>query len=118
ANDVNLASVRARLRITAKVVWTSTHIVKTGELARIHLVDEHAPEPLAEMKKTFQDDYEHDYLTVDQLLITATIFGCTADSPGIPPDGAIVTITNPSKIGLFMDKACQLTTRLANFHFS
>ncbi|ETI47338.1 hypothetical protein F443_08435 [Phytophthora nicotianae P1569] len=84
ANDVNLASVRARLRITAKVVWTSTHIVKT----------------------------------VDQLLITATIFGCTADSPGIPPDGAIVTITNPSKIGLFMDKACQLTTRLANFHFS
>ncbi|KUF92589.1 hypothetical protein AM587_10000717 [Phytophthora nicotianae] len=51
ANDVNLASVRARLRITAKVVWTSTHIVKTGELARIHLVDEHAPEPLAEMKK-------------------------------------------------------------------
>eukprot|EP00644_Phytophthora_capsici_P001252 jgi/Phyca11/105322/e_gw1.10.739.1 len=114
ANDVNQPAVRVRLQFRGRVVWTSTHIVKTGELARIHIVDLHAPESLQKLQQAFRDNYDRDYSEVDQLLVTATIFGCTAKSPGIPPDGAIVTITNPSKVNLFMGKACQLNTRLAN----
>lgn len=67
--------------------------------------------------KTFRDEYDQDYMAFDEMLMTATIFGCKADSPGMPPDGAIVTITNSSKLQLFMDKACQLTTKLANLSF-
>ncbi|KAG1709510.1 hypothetical protein DVH05_013629 [Phytophthora capsici] len=117
SNNVNEPAVRARLQIKGKVVWTSFHIVKTGELARIHIVDLEAMEPLSAMQKAFRDDYGRDYLSVDQLLITVTVFGASATSPGLPPDGAIVTITNPSKLQLFMDKACQLTTKLANMTF-
>ncbi|ETI55750.1 hypothetical protein F441_20396 [Phytophthora nicotianae CJ01A1] len=117
ANDVIHSAVRARLRVIAKVVWASTHVVKTGEIARIHIVDEKAPETFDVMQRAFRDDYSRDYLAVDQLLITATVFGCTGDSPGIPPDGAIVTINNPSKVNLLMDKSCQLTIRLANLTF-
>ncbi|KAL3658494.1 hypothetical protein V7S43_016626 [Phytophthora oleae] len=103
ANDVSLPSVRARLEVKGKVEWTSSHNVKTGELARIHFVDLEAPESLEEMQKCFQDVYDSDYLAIDQLLITAAIFGCTAATPGIPPGGVIVTITNPTKVKLFMD---------------
>ncbi|KAE8999348.1 hypothetical protein PR003_g19394 [Phytophthora rubi] len=66
------------------------------------------------MHAAFRDSYDRDYLEVDQLLIAATIFGSTAESAGIPPDGAVVTINNPTKLRLFMDKACQLTTKLTD----
>jgi hypothetical protein len=105
---------RAQIQIKGKLIWASTHIVKTGELVRLHLVDLQAPESLADMHKAFRDGYDRDFLEVDQLLITATIFGSTADSAGIPPDGAIVTIRNPTRLALFMDKACQLRTKLTD----
>ncbi|KAE9209549.1 hypothetical protein PF002_g19075 [Phytophthora fragariae] len=69
------------------------------------------------MQTAFRTDYDQDYLAVDQLLITATIFGVTAETPGIPPEGALVTIRKPSKLRLFMDKACQLTTKLNQLSF-
>ncbi|OWZ03025.1 hypothetical protein PHMEG_00025315 [Phytophthora megakarya] len=117
ANDISQPSVRAQLEAKGNVVWTSSHIVKTGELARIHIADLDAPEPLEEMRKCFRDAYQNDGFTIDQLLITVAVFGCTAATPGIPPDGAIVNITNPSKVNLFMGQACQLNVRLANLSF-
>ncbi|KAL3657253.1 hypothetical protein V7S43_017913 [Phytophthora oleae] len=105
---------RAIVKIKGRIVWASTHTVKTGELVRLHSVDLQALEPLGDMQAAFRDEYERDYLEVNQLLITATIFGCTAESAGIPPEGAIVTIKNPTKLFLFMGKACQFTTRLTD----
>ncbi|KAG7394259.1 hypothetical protein PHYBOEH_005433 [Phytophthora boehmeriae] len=42
-NDVDQPSVRARLQVKGRVIWTSDHIVTTGELAKIHIVDLQAP---------------------------------------------------------------------------
>ncbi|EGZ28674.1 hypothetical protein PHYSODRAFT_294161 [Phytophthora sojae] len=50
-NDVNQPSVRARLKVEGKVVWTSTHTVKTGDVARIHIVDKEARNPWMSRKK-------------------------------------------------------------------
>ncbi|OWZ16348.1 hypothetical protein PHMEG_0009867, partial [Phytophthora megakarya] len=50
-------------------------------------------------------------------LMTATLFGVSVTTPGMPPDGAIVEITNPSKLRFFLGKACQLTTKMSNLDF-
>lgn len=55
-----------------------------------------------------------DYLAVEQLLITAVIFTWTAELPGVPGDGAIVMINNPSKPQLSINKACQPIAKLAD----
>ncbi|ETK78377.1 hypothetical protein L915_15575 [Phytophthora nicotianae] len=81
-NDVNQPTVRARLQ---------------------------GRESLQKLQQAFRDNYDRDYSEVEQLLVTATIFGCTVKSPGIPPDEAIVTITNPIKAGLLWAKRASST---------
>ncbi|KUF82858.1 hypothetical protein AM587_10001438 [Phytophthora nicotianae] len=53
-NDVNQPTVRARLQGRGRVVWTSTHIVKTGELSCIHIVDLHAQNRCKSCSKHFE----------------------------------------------------------------
>jgi hypothetical protein len=45
-NDTKVPSVRGRVVIVARVVWTSFETCSTGSVIRLHLIDKQAPETL------------------------------------------------------------------------
>jgi hypothetical protein len=128
--------VTEKVTLEILLLWASDHTYKNWSLVRLHCIDATSPEPLEtlqavrqalmsfcitttlgidlfrEVLQAFRDKYEDNRDTVDDVLLTVTMWDMVSDSNDLPPPGTVVKISNYSSIKLFRGEQCQLTANL------
>ncbi|GLE07006.1 hypothetical protein PINS_up016824 [Pythium insidiosum] len=132
-NDVVLSSVEAfrkhvteesvstggivnNVIVTGTLIWKSEHKYGDRQLVRLHITDAHPEdsfEELSELQELYNSSDENKSL-VDSELITAAVFGETADSPSLPRNGEVIRIANSRKRLVYDGNKCQLVARAAD----
>ncbi|KAJ0391860.1 hypothetical protein P43SY_011873 [Pythium insidiosum] len=112
--SISTGGIANNVVVTGTLIWKSEHKYGDRQLVRLHITDAHPEDSFEELSEELYNSNDENRSLVDSELITAAVFGETADSPRLPQNGEVIRIANSRKRLVYDGNKCQLVARAAD----